>query len=530
MWGTILKQDKKTRFSIKNSVQFQFAIYYIAIILGLLIFLNTYPLIGSRDLVFQSKESTLKGQAQVVTASLSGYESLSAESVNRIVSTLDISDFTRIVVADSEGLILYDTSDGGGNVGGYALFSEITTALDGYDVFYCQFSGGAFMSRVAIPIVSSASEHIYTTGVVYIYESDTAQGDIILATQSNLRNISIIVCIVSVALAILFSNSLTGRIKSLLRGIRVARDGDYSYKISTRGNDELSELAGEFNGLTERLQNTEEMRRRFVSDASHELKTPLASINLLSDSIVQNKDMGMDTVRDFVNDIGQEASRLTRTTEKLLSLTRLDSSDLKSGRISVDAGSVAENALHMLRPLADKNGVRLITDIEDNCLIFSTEDDLYQIIFNLSENGIKYNKPGGSLTVSVCQERGEIKLVFEDTGVGIPEEDVPHIFERFYRVDKARSRELGGSGLGLSIVEDTVLSHGGRINVETRASGSGTRFTVSFPKLGAVDEAADGDPDIDVVGGGGEGKGKGKGEGKGGSGSGDGDGGGNENQ
>lgn len=510
MWVTISKPDKKTQLSIKNSVQFQFAIYYIAIILGLLIFLNTYPLTGSRDLVFQSKESALKGQAQVVTASLSGYDSLSAESVNRIVSTLDIGEFTRIVVTDGEGLILYDTSDGGGNVGGYAIFSEITTALDGYDVFYCQFSGGAFMSRVAMPIVSSSSEHVYTTGAVYIYESDTAQGDIILATQNNLRNISIVVCIVSVALAILFSNSLTRRIKALLRGIRVARDGDYSYKISTRGNDELSALASEFNGLTERLQNTEEMRRRFVSDASHELKTPLASINLLSDSIVQNKDMSMDTVRDFVNDIGQEASRLTRTTEKLLSLTRLDSSDLESGKVLVDAGSVAETALHMLRPLADKIGVRLISDLGEDCLILSTEDDLYQIIFNLSENGIKYNKLGGSLTVSAYRELGEIKLVFEDTGIGIPEEDVPHIFERFYRVDKARSQELGGSGLGLSIVKDTVLGHGGQVEVATRASGNGTRFTVSFPEFKIVDEAAGGDAGEDaggIEGGGGDGGG-----------------------
>lgn len=499
MWVTISRPDKKTRFKIKNSVQLQFAIYYIAIILGLLIFLNTYPLIGSRDLVFRSKESTLKGQAQVVTASLSGYESLSAESVNMIVSTLDIGEFTRIVVTDGEGLILYDTSDGGGNGGSYAIFSEITTALEGYDVFYCQFSGGAFMSRVSMPIVSSTSEHVYTTGAVYIYESDTAQGDIILATQSNLRNLSIIVCIVSVALAILFSNSLTRRIKALLRGIRVARDGDYSYKISTRGKDELSELAREFNGLTERLQNTEEMRRRFVSDASHELKTPLASINLLSDSIVQNKDMSMDTVRDFVDDIGQEASRLTRTTERLLSLTRLDSSDLESGRVLVDAGAVAESALHMLRPLAEKIGVGIIAELEPSCLIQSTEDDLYQIIFNLSENGIKYNRPGGSLNVAVRREGGEIKLIFEDTGIGIPKEDVPHIFERFYRVDKARSRELGGSGLGLSIVRDTVLLHGGQVEVATRAQGMGTRFTVSFPEFILEDRDNGGDTGSDIV-------------------------------
>lgn len=468
--------------NFKNSVQFKYAISYIAIIIGLLIFLNTYPLFGSRNLVFQSKESTLSAQVQVVAASLSGSDSMSAESVNHIISALDIGDFARIVVTNSEGLILYDTSDGGGNVGGYALFSEITSALNGYDVFYCQFSEGSFMSRAASPVVHSSGENVSTTGAVYLYESDIQQANLILATQGNLRNVSIIISIASVLLAILFSSSLTRRIKALLLGIKEVRDGDYTYKISMRGNDELSQLAGEFNSLTERLRNTEEMRRRFVSDASHELKTPLASINLLSDSIVQNAEMGMDTVRDFVNDIGQEANRLTRTTEKLLSLTRIDSGEFSSGRISVDVGGVAENALHMLKPLADKNGVCIVTDLEKGCHILSTEDDLYQIVFNLSENGIKYNMSGGTLTVSLHRKDGDLRLVFEDTGIGIPEEDVPYIFERFYRVDKARSRELGGSGLGLAIVKDTVLDCGGHVEVATRASGRGTRFTVVFPE------------------------------------------------
>lgn len=430
------------------------------------------------------------GQAQVVVASLSSYDSLTEESVNRIISALDIGNYTRIVVTDNEGLILYDTSDGGGNIGGYALFSEITTALNAYDVFYCQFSEGAFMSRVAIPIMNGSGENVNTTGAVYIYESDTQQAEVILATQGNLRNISVIVCLFSILIAFLFSNSLTSRIKALLQGIKEVRDGDYNYKISIKGNDELSELGSEFNSLTERLKDTEEMRRRFVSDASHELKTPLASINLLSDSIVQNDDMSMETVIDFVHDIGHEASRLTRTTEKLLSLTRLDNTEVNMKRAMVNVTSVAKSALHMLKPLADQRGVTLMTDFQEDCRILSTEDDLYQIIFNLAENGIKYNLYGGSLTVSINDYEGEVRLIFEDTGIGIPEEDVPHVFERFYRVDKARSRELGGSGLGLSIVKDTVLEHGGQVEVATRVSGRGTRFTVSFPKCKGGEEDA----------------------------------------
>ena len=241
----------------------------------------------------------------------------------------------------------------------------------------------------------------------------------------------------------------------------------------------MAQLAEEFNQLTDRLQNTEEIRRRFVSDASHELKTPLASIRLLADSILQNDQMDPEVVRDFVTDIGAEADRLTRITEHLLTLTRLDSLPAAKTQV-VDVSRVTEHAISMLGPVADSAGVAVERNLKPDCLILCVEDELYQICYNLIENAIKYNFAGGKVFVSVYRDRDQVLLEVGDTGIGIPEEDLPKVFNRFYRVDKARSRAAGGTGLGLSIVRDTVRRHGGWVTARPR-SPEGSLFTVGFP-------------------------------------------------
>ncbi|MBQ1371955.1 MAG: HAMP domain-containing histidine kinase, partial [Oscillospiraceae bacterium] len=214
-----------------------------------------------------------------------------------------------------------------------------------------------------------------------------------------------------------------------------------------------------------------------VSNASHELKTPLASIKLLTDSILQN-DMDADTVQEFVTDIGNEADRLTRLSEKLLELTRLDTQPVEKHE-TVEVLPVAARVVKMLTPLAHKQGVQLKLNCSAECAICGTADDLYQILFNLVENGIKYNQEGGWVLLQAYKEDNMIQIGVEDTGVGIPDKERSHIFERFYRVDKARSRKAGGVGLGLSIVHDMVLRNNGTISVKDGPIG-GTRFNLSF--------------------------------------------------
>ena len=384
------------------------------------------------------------------------------------------------MVTDPNGLVLCDFQEGTARtdtVGQYALFWELVTALQGNDVFRSDYADGVFHSRAAVPVTYRSM----TQGAVYLYEYDAEQGAMLQGIQTNLRFISLVICLVTLVMGVVFAKALTRRIALLLGAIRTVREGEYSHRVSMGGGDELSRLADEFNELTGRLQTTEEVRRRFVSDASHELKTPLASIRLLTDSILQADHMDSETAREFLTDIGDEAERLTRITEKLLTLTRLDTAPAAVA-VPVDVGAVVERVEHMLTPLARAVEVGLELRLQPGCLIAATEDELYQIAFNLMENAVKYNLPGGKVYVTLQGDARQVRLRVEDTGVGIPEEDLPKIFDRFYRVDKARSRAAGGTGLGLSIVWDTVRRYGGTVTARRREP-EGTCFEVVFPRL-----------------------------------------------
>ena len=266
------------------------------------------------------------------------------------------------------------------------------------------------------------------------------------------------------------------------------REGAYSHRAAVKGSDEIGQIAAEFNSLTDRLQTTEDARRRFVSDASHELKTPLAGIRLLTDSILQTGDMDADTTREFVGDIGREAERLTRITENLLRLTRLDSGAVPPVT-PVPVAPVLERVARMLAVLAREKNVTLSYEAEPQAVALATEDDVHQILYNLMDNGIKYSGTDGFVHAAAATDGDWVVLTVEDNGIGIPEDDLPHIFERFYRVDKMRSRAIGGTGLGLSIVKDTVENRGGSITAAAR-QGGGTVFTVRLPR--AAKEGGDG--------------------------------------
>ncbi|WP_297198567.1 sensor histidine kinase [uncultured Flavonifractor sp.] len=474
------KEEGARRVPFWRSLQTKYAMTYLVIVAAVMVLLNTYPLQVSQILAYQSKQNSLQNQASVLASTLAtGPEALTQEGATRTVSLLLGSlGVTRVVVTDPNGMVLCDFQEGSqrtDTVGQFAMLWEIVTALRGNDVFRSEYDSGALCSRAAVPITYRSM----TQGAVYLYEYDAEQGALLQGIQTNLRTISIVICLVTAAMGVVFSKALTRRIAQLLGGIHTVRQGEYSHRVTVRGGDELSRLADEFNELTGRLQTTEEVRRRFVSDASHELKTPLASIRLLTDSILQADHMDDETAREFLTDIGDEAERLTRITEKLLTLTRLDTAHVLHP-VPVDVGAVVERVEHMLTPLARAAEVRLELSLQPGCVILATEDDLYQVAFNLMENAVKYNLPGGTVYVTLKQLGVQVLLLVEDTGVGIPEDDLPKIFDRFYRVDKARSRAAGGTGLGLSIVRDTVRQHGGTVTARRREP-EGTCFEVRFP-------------------------------------------------
>ena len=454
--------------------QFRYAVTYIIITLVVLMILNIYCSETTQNIFYRGKESAMVEKCLLTSAEIGNLDVLNTSNVTKVLTNLDSLRVTRLIVTDRSGIAIYDSLPDGGDLGNYVLLPEVIQALAGNDTFTWRYHNGVIHSQAAAPIISYGN----LTGCVYMMEYDTQQGALIESLQFNILTITLVLELILILFSSIFSTAFSSRMRQILNSMRIIREGDYTHKVDLKGHDELSVLGQEFNDLTDRLNTSEGKRRQFVSDASHELKTPLASIKLLTDSILMN-DMDKGTVMEFVEDIGKEADRLNRMSSKLLSLSRIETQEDGDCEIIYMAPTV-ERVLRMLRGIAAKNGIEISTDLSVDCPILILEDDLYQITFNLVENGIKYNVPGGKLTISLNRSEENAVLKVTDTGMGIPADSIGHIFERFYRVDKARSRKTGGSGLGLSIVRGIVERNGGTIMVES-AIGIGTTFTVEFP-------------------------------------------------
>ena len=467
----ISRNDSPAQGRYSNS-QLRYALVYVIITFLVLLILNIYSSEISQQLFNRSKEASMIEKCQLAADEIAALEIINPSTVAGAVKDMVSLKVTRLIITDHSALVLYDSLNPEPDY--YALFPEILQAMEGNDVFYSQYLDGVIQSHAATPVVSYRT----TLGCVYMMEYDTEQGTLIKSLQSTILRITLFLEFLVILFSIFFSKTYSYRIRQIMNSMRIIQQGDYTHKVKLGGHDELTFLGDEFNDLTERLQTSEQKRSRFVSDASHELKTPLASIKLLTDSILQN-DMDMETVREFVGDIGNEADRLTRTTGKLLSLTKVDGQIAQDCEIITMAPTV-ERVVRMLSGIAQQNDITIETDLVQDSPVLILEDDLYQVAFNLVENGIKYNIAGGKLTVRLLRQDENAILQVSDTGMGIPEDALSHIFERFYRVDKARSRATGGSGLGLAIVRAIVQRNRGEITVNTVVD-QGTTFTVTFP-------------------------------------------------
>ena len=463
-------KNKKAKRNFRKrltGVRFKFVGLTTALVVVLLALLNSYPVQSSRDMVFSEKQTAMTNQAGTAASSLASLDHLSRESIAEVLNLLELDNYERVLVTNEKGRVLYDSAAEENQTGQQPEIKAIARAMEGKTSFYSRFTSEAFFSHVAVPILRDAK----VIGAVYLDEKDEEQAGIITGIQSRIRTISAFICILALLADILMTSLLTKRIVTLAEMTKKVAEGDYSQRFLTQGEDEVAELGREFNRLTQRLETTEKQRRQFVSDASHELKTPIAAITLLADSIVQNENMDEETIREFVTDIVHESNRLQKMTEELLDLSRMDDGNIGKS-VPVNMTKVTEEAVALLE-------IKL--DLEPDSIVLATENDLYHVVFNLVENAIKYNVPEGKVTVTLRTAGDRIRMEVEDTGIGIPENERESIFHRFYRVDKARSREAGGSGLGLSIAHDAVLQHRGTIEVE-EAEPQGTRFIVTLPK------------------------------------------------
>jgi two-component system OmpR family sensor kinase len=287
----------------------------------------------------------------------------------------------------------------------------------------------------------------------------------------------------ALALAMLGGWFLAGRvlrpIDKISRAAEAISETNLAERIDAgRTESELGRLARTLNDTFTRLQAAFERQTRFTADASHELRTPLSVVTTNAE-LALRKDRTPAEYREALEACLRAAKRMRGVVEGLLALARSDAGEARMKRERVELDSLTVETVDMLKPLADKRKVSLLVDA-DPVEVTGDPDRLREMLTNLATNAILYNRQGGSVEVELRRRNGEASLSVTDTGIGIPEKDQPRMFERFFRVDPARSREQGGSGLGLSITKWIVEAHGGRIEFESR-QGEGTRFTVRLP-------------------------------------------------
>jgi two-component system heavy metal sensor histidine kinase CusS len=244
-------------------------------------------------------------------------------------------------------------------------------------------------------------------------------------------------------------------------------------------HDELGRLTQTINAMIARLERSFLEIRRFTADASHELRTPLTIIRTAAE-VALDKHLSPEEHRDLLGGILEECERLTRLIDQLLALAREDAGSGVAAFQPIDLSSLIQQVVEDMRPLAEARGLALLIAVNGRPSIAGDESRLRQVFYNLLDNAIKYTPEGGAIGVRAQWTDLNAVVTVRDTGIGIPPEHLPHVFDRFYRVDKARSREQGGAGLGLSIAQGIVAAHGGKIELVS-APGQGTTCTVTFP-------------------------------------------------
>ena len=290
----------------------------------------------------------------------------------------------------------------------------------------------------------------------------------------------LIAAVIAMVIALVFSRILTRPIVSLTRSIQRMGRGDFSTRVPVTGSGEIRRLSETFNTMSEKLEMLDQSRNQFVSNASHELKTPLATMKILLESIIYQPDMDSDMRSEFLTDINKEIDRLNMVIVDLLTLVSMDSKTMRLNRTTFSLSQLVTDTADRLKLVLDQRNQELKLNLSDRCEMYADNAKLTQVVYNLMENASKYTQEGGTIRVRLIRSGRDAILTVSDNGPGIPKEDQAHIFDRFYRVDKARSRETGGTGLGLSIVHQMVLMHGGTVSVESE-EGNGTTFTVELP-------------------------------------------------
>ena len=382
----------------------------------------------------------------------------------------------RILLVDSRFKILADTYNR--NCGKYLVTKETIHAMKGEEVAY-RYIGKQYL-QVITPIQDKNNDKSDVRGLIIAMvslQNCNEMSEYLYDQRDNLVGIFFIITLIfSVLVALLIRNNF----RRMQNELDIIAAGHQEEGLGQENFREFYNLSSSFNKIINRYKELENTRQEFVSNVSHELKTPITSMKILADSLLMQPDVPVELYEEFMNDIVHEIDRENQIITDLLTLVKMDKTQADLNITSVKINDLLEVLLKRISPIAEKRGIKIRLETMREVVAEVDEVKLSLACNNLIENAVKYNHDDGKVDVSLNADHKFFYIRVKDTGCGIPEDCQEQIFERFYRVDKSHSREIGGTGLGLAITRSSIAMHHGIIKVSSK-EGEGTTFTVKIP-------------------------------------------------
>ena len=476
----------KTQFKFKDKIfkNLRFRIILFMMLAGLLpcaaVLFGVAKFYESHAVDLQTAE--IQNQCTILCNQLNTYhylEDTSSNVINANLTQMATIYNGRVMVIDENLRVVKDTYSL--DEGKTDVSENVVRCMKGESSSY--FDRGNRYIEVASPISDSAAGKI--TGVMLATVSTDSIEDTVNVVYTVGGSMIGIVMILLAILSIFLADRVVRPLHRITAAIESVTEGYSDDVLHVDTFTETKQMSEAFNKMLGRLKLLDESREEFVSNVSHELKTPMTSMKVLADSLLEQDNVPVEMYQEFMGDIAKDIDRENQIITDLLSLVKMDKTGPNINIRSVNINDLLEQILKRLKPIAEKKNVEMVMESFRPVTAEIDETKFSLAISNLVENAIKYNHDNGWVHVSLNADHKFCYIKVEDSGIGIPEEDQAHIFERFYRVDKSHSREIGGTGLGLAIARNAVIVHRGSIKVHS-TEGEGTTFTVRIPLIYAA--------------------------------------------
>lgn len=468
----------------KKLRSFRLLLFILIVIIGIVtvILFKEIMFASYRIRMINQRTTEIKYAVSALSNQLSTGDSLEGSLAERIVNAeinwVSENYGGRIVIVNDSYRVISDTYEW--DVKKTCISQEVFQAFQGESYFRENKEQGFI--EFTLPISTKVGDNTQIVGVMLASASIFGVDEIMRELRDKAFVLEIVFTIILAIIAFVLSYFCMKPWKRVVSVFDQVKDGNLNIEISNnkRNYTETSEILDAFDHLLKRLSTIDKSRQEFVSNVSHELKTPITSIRVLADSLLCEENAPVELYREFLGDISDEIDRETKIINDLLSMVKLEKDTAELNVAQININDLIKVILKRLSPIAKQRNIELVFESFRPVIAEVDETKLSLAINNLVENAIKYNNDDGWVRVSLNADHKFFFLKVMDSGVGIPEDALPHIFDRFYRVDKARSRETGGTGLGLAITINVIQLHGGWIKAESNL-GEGTTFSVRIP-------------------------------------------------